>query len=296
MKKKKNLRKIFYMVFILSFSLCFFNNLQIAFSGNLEKSGGSDAGSGNLVSTGEVYQPPLHKIVLYIVRDPAWQFVFGLLAITVAFLIFIMQRKRKAISYDIIASIPILGIEDKIKSKLQILYDGTPVTNPYAISVMIRNSGNVSVVPEDFIEPIRMVFSDKVQILGAEATSLVKNLMATLKFENGNIELVPLLLNRNDDVIIKAIVANYDDKFEVRGRIVGIKNISSSREKGERLASLFINIGGVLFLVFGIFADSPFLAVFGSIMIIASAFASSDARENARQSVKRLITTILKDN
>ena len=91
--------------------------------------------------------------MLEILRDQIWQFVgaaFGFVAIIISIILWRTQRRRKALSYDIISRAPLLSVDDEIKGKLKIYFDGKPVQDIHLVLVKIINSGNVPIVSTDY--------------------------------------------------------------------------------------------------------------------------------------------------
>lgn len=71
-----------------------------------------------------------------ILRDPIWQFVgalLGLVAIGVTVYPFLVQKNKKSLSYKIENKTALLTVNDEIKGKLQIVYDGIPIKDVHLI-------------------------------------------------------------------------------------------------------------------------------------------------------------------
>ena len=80
-------------------------------------------------------------------RDPAWQFagaMFALLAIFVSLLLYRAEKRRKALSYEILSRTPLLSMAEVIEGKLQILFEGEPVSSVHLVVLRCHCSGKMS--------------------------------------------------------------------------------------------------------------------------------------------------------
>src|SRR2546425_10907232 len=102
-----------------------------------------------------------------ILRDPVWQFIAVIIAL-IAIIVTLTQRYRKEIVYDIISDTPILSIKEEVKNRVKVLFDDKPMTNARLIILRIWNSGNVPIIPSDYIEPITLNFGADAEILDAD--------------------------------------------------------------------------------------------------------------------------------
>ena len=226
-----------------------------------------------------------------ILRDQVWQFVgafFGLVAIIVSIVLYRTQRRRKALSYEIISRTSLLSIEDEIKGKLEIFFNGKPVQDVHLIVFKIINSGNVPIVSTDYERPLKLNFGEA-QVLTAEvAETNPNNLQVSVKIEETpfvskgrlvtelqpvtvwgttKVVLEPVLLNSEDSITFKFLVSRLDE-ISVDGRIVGVKDIKATARQAQ---NLFQSLGGVVAKL-GIGA----LLVGVSIIVLSAVLDSSD--------------------
>jgi hypothetical protein len=102
--------------------------------------------------------------------DPGWIGVLiGILAIIVTVITSIVisqkQRMRKEITFGIISATPVLSVNEEVKSKVLVFYDGKPIRDMLLIVLRLWNSGNVSVLPTDYVETITFDFGTGAEIL-----------------------------------------------------------------------------------------------------------------------------------
>lgn len=192
--------------------------------------------------------------MLEILRDPMWQFigvVIGIIALIITFL-FWKQRQRKALSYEILSNTPLLSIEEKIKGKLQIIFDGNSVENVHLIEVKLVNSGNEPIKPSDYERPINLTFGEDSRVLTSEVIETIPdNLKMELYTDEKSVKLSPILLNGGDSFTLKMIVSQFkigDDDIKVDGRIAGVKKITLPDE--SRLL-IILMVSGVLLSIIG---------------------------------------------
>lgn len=213
-----------------------------------------------------------------ILRDQIWQFVgaaFGLLAIVVSIVLYWTQRRRKALSYDITSLTPLLEVEDEVKGKVQILFEGKLVQDVHLAMVKIINSGNMPIVPADYVRPVSLNFGEEAQIL---ATDVIEtnpdNLHVSWSVESTKVELVPLLLNGGDSITFKVLVSQ-SGEISVDGRIVGVKEITARRAQNtyQKLIRVLIIFGfgimlvGALTVVLGAILGSPRDVASGALLV-----------------------------
>ncbi len=233
-------------------------------------------------------------------KDPLWQSLgafsaFG--ALVAAIIGIYVQRRRKALSYDVVANTRLLSMEEEIGGSLQILFQGTSVTKVRLVSVRLENTGNVPVLPSDFIEPIGIRLKGGGRILTADvAEANPKNVRPEVQLSSALVSIKPILLNRRDFFVVKMIAAECDGDLEVDARIAGVKSIGRIRESP---LSILLIIAGIVVSIFGVLRTLPptaavhswyFLLFFiGYSMMIAGTLTG---RRGARvvRAVKRLFT------
>jgi len=184
-----------------------------------------------------------------ILRDPVWQFVatiLAVIAILVSISLYLKQRRRKMLSYEIVSRTPLLSIEEEIKGVLKILYEGEPVQQVHLIVTTIMNSGNTPILVNEYERPISLGFGEEAQILTAEiAKTQPDSLRASTSIEDDKVTLQPTLLNGGDSITLKMLVSKFDGEITVDGRIVGVKEIQESRESVVKIFGLSV-IGFVM--------------------------------------------------
>lgn len=191
-----------------------------------------------------------------IMRDPIWQFIvlaaLALATVVVSILLFWMQHRRKALSYEIISRTPLLSVEGEVKGKLQILFDGEPVQDVYLVVARIINTGNLPIVSTDYEDPVNLSFGENSQILTTDSSETNPNsLRASTNIEKTKVVLAPVLLNRGDSITIKMLISQFDGEIKIDGHIVGVKSIRKLVE--GRVQSFILMMSGMVMSFVGLF-------------------------------------------
>lgn len=170
-----------------------------------------------------------------LLRDPMWQFIgviVAIFAVAIAILLSIRSQLSKSLSYQIVSCTPVMSIKKELKEKLQILYDGKPIKQAHVCVVKFVNSGNVSIVPMDYVEKLNVNFGEKAQVLTTEIINQnPQNLDVSVAVERNKIVFSASMLNRTDSFSVKTVVADYEHAT-LGGRIIGIvemKNLGEPR-------------------------------------------------------------------
>lgn len=189
-------------------------------------------------------------------RDPFWQFVgavFALATLAASVVFYFLQRTRKALSYEVVSRTSLMSVKEEVKGRVQILFDGTPVSDAHMIIMRVTNAGNVPIVPSDFLRPVKFGFGETVQILSAEVMETnPDNIEHSVEVDTGAVMLTPVLLNGGDSITLKVLLAQYEGEIDVDGRIVGVKHVQTAREPLLPFVTMLI---GIVMTMGGIFAS-----------------------------------------
>jgi len=175
-----------------------------------------------------------------------------LVGVAVAIIVYLMQRQRKELSYDIISSTPLLSHEEEVKGKLQISFEGKPVEKVQLVLVRIANSGNVPIEAKDYERQINFSFGESAQVLAAEVAEVEpRSLEVPPNVEGKKVVLPRILMNKGDSFTVKMLVNGYKG-LDVDGRIAGIKEIVNARfVRGFRVTGiLLIVVWLITFLIY----------------------------------------------
>ena len=168
-------------------------------------------------------------------RDPIWQFVGAIVAVigvVAAVWIYLLQKNKKSLSYNILASNELLTASEEIRGRIKILFDKKSVQDVHLLVMQITNDGNLPILPSDFYEPLKISFGESTKILSAEITNhFPDSFQPELILEANSLSIAPTLINSKDALTIKFLLSQYSNGVIISARIVGIKQITSSNAK-----------------------------------------------------------------
>ena len=196
--------------------------------------------------------------MLELLRDPAWQFVgvvLALAALAATFLVYWLQRQRKALSYEVISKNQLLTVREELEGRLQVLYEGHPARDICLLVVKLFNSGNVPISAADYERPLSLGTGISSKILSGVVTDVdPENLAASIDIEESRVILRPILLNSKDSVTLKLLVSDFGGNVAIDGRVLGVKSISKAGQTTGYQALL-------MFLALTCFAVGAYLVV-----------------------------------
>jgi hypothetical protein len=197
-----------------------------------------------------------------IIRDPIWQFLGVLAAIIIGFIsiyLYLRDRNRKALSYEVISNTSLVVVKDEVKEKLKIFYDEKPVSQLYLSLIRIVNSGNVPILASDFTRTLTLSLAEETQIVSAEIIERHPKLLeATVGYRGNEATVNVMLLNGGDSLTVKILSSGARSMVTVDGRIVGVGEIKVYT--GYAMRYLMLVLLGIIILgtgeVFGL-AGNP---------------------------------------
>ena len=190
--------------------------------------------------------------MLELLRDPIWQFIgalFGLVAAMIAVAVYVAQRRRKDLSYEILANVPLLTINEESVGELQLLFRGAEVKKTRLFLLRIINTGNVPVSAGDYDAPITLSFSDHVQVLSAVITAKSPdNLDVSAQTATTQVSFSKTLLNPGDSFSCRVLVSGYDRRPAIECRVAGVHKIHPVATLGWKSNALVV-VAGSIFVV-----------------------------------------------
>jgi hypothetical protein len=152
----------------------------------------------------------------------------GVGAIVAAFWVYVRQRRRKELAYQIVSLSRLLQPETARIKRLQLTYDGSLVSDAYLFLIRLTNTGNEPIVRDDYETPILVCFSPSPIVLDVELiASSHPNMIAQLERRDGQVAVHGLLLNPGDYVALQILLDGQPDQWTVEGRIAGVTEIKA---------------------------------------------------------------------
>lgn len=216
------------------------------------------SGAFRLASKSHVSTMPYIDTVAAFLTKHASELFAVLASLFSGFVFYKLQQQRRKLTYQRIASIPLLTVKEELAGRLSVNFDGQPVKSIRTTTVRIKNAGNLPITAEDQKECIAIGVGDDAKILSAD---IVERTPSTL---NPILDVVesfafvrPLLLNSGDSFVVKLLIQDGGDFIYARGRIVGVSDFERVSDPDQQLrfktaiAALVMIFGSSIQLLFG---------------------------------------------
>ena len=195
--------------------------------------------------------------MLEILRDSIWQFILGFIALALTIIFYWKQTQRKNLSFEVLYNTNLLSIDDVIKGKTQILYEGQLVQNVRLYAIKLINSGNVAILDTDYVRPVYLDFGNDSSILSAKvAKTSPSNLSPCVTTEKTRIIIDPLLLNSGDFIELEILLSQPTEYRQtlasIDGRIVGVKSIKQINKLGQNRIIRLYSVTAFITVLIGI--------------------------------------------
>ena len=121
---------------------------------------------------------------------------------------------------------PLLSDESLIgkRSDIAITYQGEEIDNPWVAIIRFRNSRIRPIKKTDYNSPINIDFGDDAHAVSVSFMDVSENgPVLSGSPRGGNVEIEPVLLNRNEQFSVKVIVSNPANPPTVSGRITDVR-------------------------------------------------------------------------
>lgn len=117
------------------------------------------------ISSGPKLTINLHDLVTLAIVTLVVTVVLGLIYVVVAILVGIYQVRKqhsqKQVMYQVITDRPVVRIENEVKGKIKIEYDGRIVDSISFVILKLWNSGDISIKSKDYLEPLTFKFEGR---------------------------------------------------------------------------------------------------------------------------------------
>lgn len=158
-------------------------------------------------------------------------------AIVVSIILWLLNQKRKELSYSVLWSQPLVNLRGPAKRLLDIRFKGEAVNDAQLILVKVWNSGHLPVTPGEYQSRLQLNFNPGAQIISA---NVIETHPADLdlrskkndegkafieKIDHEKLYLSPILLNAGDYMVFQLVVRNSIGKPQLEGHIQGIAKV-----------------------------------------------------------------------
>jgi hypothetical protein len=194
------------------------------------------------------------EAILEVFRDQVWQFVgafLGFVAICITIILYLRQRRRRALTYEVLSCTSLISQPEEAEGYLQIVFGEQRVQQVHLLMIRITNSGNQPIESTQYERPLTLCVKEPARILTAEVvetnrSGLLKELLPGGADEwqsrlppdlalDTNLRMIPvrrILLNGGDSLVIKMLVSEYKPgDFSLDGRVVGVNDIEKTKRR-----------------------------------------------------------------
>lgn len=172
-------------------------------------------------------------------RDPAWAAVGVLVAVVATFFAWWAVRaawNRKALTYEIVANVPLLTVRQRTVNGLELLFKGLPIKDAQLVIVRLANTGRTAIESGHFEQKLSIVFDGGVNVLAADISSADPDdllLQASVQIDEAGdaVHLAPLLLNAGDSFECKMVIDREAKAPQIFGRVVGVRKVTKATDR-----------------------------------------------------------------
>lgn len=186
-----------------------------------------------------------------VLSSPVWTAFAAILAagaIGVSIFLYLKQRTRKALSYEMKVT-ELVNVHNEVRDQFRVFFGKEQVANACLLQLRLENTGNVPIPEADFERPLEIALAKDGSPLTVEVPSAEPpGLEPTAEIVDHAVRVHPLLLNPGDNLTVKVITRNFSE-FALRYRIVGISRLTDARDqarKAEKRRALLFGILGAL--------------------------------------------------
>lgn len=161
-------------------------------------------------------------------KDPRWDGIsalIGIASIIVALIVFLLQRRRKNLGYQILVDVQLIHRSKVLGDKLRIMYDDQEVKSVRLQQIRFIANGSKAISASDFERDIRIAYPEDAILLdvflGQNKPSEL-NIIADV--ESHSIRIKPLLLNPGDRFQIQILTTSLTTPI-IEGRIKDVSKI-----------------------------------------------------------------------
>lgn len=194
-------------------------------------------------------------------RDPLWQFVGAFVSVTALLVtLWLTLGRRKSLKYR--ARIDeLVSLNEGIKSRVKVYYEGVEVEGVALLSLRFRNTGSVPIRSADFEGDIRARLSKGAVLLGtgteASPSELDVKVTTGIDDEAPVVSVSPLLLNPGDEFTIRCLATDTRAP-RVLARIAGVSRVTRDDGDENSIWEFVRQLGPPLLMVTGLVIGARF--------------------------------------
>jgi len=127
--------------------------------------------------------------------------------------------------FQLISKSPLEADDASPNPPMRVTIAGKDVTAPYLSTIIIRNTGNIPIMPEDFQTPVRITVINEAKIVQIYYEKKPADIDVAISYTQKEVSLAPTLLNPNDKLFLQIFTEGAKPELETGARIAGIKKV-----------------------------------------------------------------------
>lgn len=197
---------------------------------------------------------------------------------SVASYLWYLNRQRKHVSVCVLRAGPLIALKGDARKRLKVSFGGRPIESTHLLHLSLLNDGNTPVTMTDYQSPFRIELNPDANILEVDvietwpadldrripaantSRSLIKGL------DKNAVELTPVLLNPQDEIVVQLLVENYNNHINVTQHVNGINRVNLWTESRALARGLsFLGAAILIFAAFFVEPDAPYELIMPSV-------------------------------
>jgi hypothetical protein len=181
-----------------------------------------------------------------------WEVMSAIIIAIISGITFLVQRKKKELSFLTVSNTTILSEKTKLEGKVKVFFENEIIENLHIVIFQFTNTGNEAIVQKDFDSPILLALGESSEIISVEIEKCKPDSL-NVRFEKtkNSISIQALLLNKGDSFEVKILLKNYYDKeLKLTARIKDISEVKNGY-KISMFTIIFFSLG-IISLFYGL--------------------------------------------
>lgn len=131
----------------------------------------------------------------------------------------------KGLLFKLVSRTP-LEVSDQTKNPpMDVYIAGKPVNKPFLTTVIVKNTGNIPILRDDYETPIKISVKNDAKIVQVHYELEPRDINTKMTYSEKDITLTPALLNPGDNIFVQVFTTDVKPDLFVGARIMGVDKI-----------------------------------------------------------------------
>ncbi|MFW5836903.1 MAG: hypothetical protein ACOCVM_02770 [Desulfovibrionaceae bacterium] len=172
-----------------------------------------------------------------------------IIAMAMAGMISSSNLPGKGLQFKKVDKMPVAAMDGQPGPSLTLSVDGKPLEDPYLTTLVLRNTGNIPIIKDDYDAPVGIEIQNDATIVQSRFQLHPEDMNTKVSHSDKALTITPSLMNPGDLVVIQVLTEGGEPEFEIEGRIEGISKIYTEEGWGQRRWSQDIGLGYFVFIL-----------------------------------------------